>query len=80
MHPPTILRITYMFAHPAVPSFKGIWRSEITSALTQKDAKIYGHLKIALAERFREDRSAYNTAKGEFVVELTSRAIVIQKK
>jgi len=39
-----------------------------------------GHLKIALAERFREDRSAYNTAKGEFVVELTSRAIVIQKK
>jgi len=45
-----------------------------------KDAKIYGDLKIALAERFREDRSAYNTAKGEFVVELTSRAIVIQKK
>src|SRR5947199_695463 len=45
-----------------------------------KDAKIYGDLKITLAERFREDRSAYNTAKGEFVVELTSRAIVIQKK
>lgn len=40
-----------------------------------KDAKIYGDLKIALAERFREDRSAYNTAKGEFVEELTSRAM-----
>ncbi len=40
-----------------------------------KDAKIYGDLKIALAERFREDRSAYSTAKGEFVAELTSRAM-----
>ncbi len=45
-----------------------------------KDAKIYGDLKIELAERFREDRSAYNTAKGEFVAELTSRAIASQKK
>jgi GrpB-like predicted nucleotidyltransferase (UPF0157 family) len=45
-----------------------------------KDAKIYGDLKIALAERFREDRSAYNTAKTEFVAELTSRAIAAQKK
>jgi GrpB-like predicted nucleotidyltransferase (UPF0157 family) len=44
-----------------------------------KDAKIYGDLKIALAERFREDRSAYNTAKGEFVEELTSRGIRAQK-
>jgi GrpB-like predicted nucleotidyltransferase (UPF0157 family) len=45
-----------------------------------KDAKIYGDMKIALAERFREDRSAYNTAKTEFVSELTSRAIAAQKK
>jgi GrpB-like predicted nucleotidyltransferase (UPF0157 family) len=44
------------------------------------DARSYGDLKIALAERFREDRSAYNAAKGEFVGELTSRAIVAQKK
>ena len=40
-----------------------------------KDARIYGDLKIALAERFREDRSAYSTAMGEFVAELTSRAM-----
>jgi len=45
-----------------------------------KDAKIYGDLKIALAKRFREDRSAYMTAKGEFVAELTSRAIATQKQ
>lgn len=45
-----------------------------------KDAKIYGDLKIALAERFREDRPAYNTAKTEFVTELTSRAIAAQRK
>jgi GrpB-like predicted nucleotidyltransferase (UPF0157 family) len=45
-----------------------------------KDAKIYGDLKIALAERFREDRPAYNTAKGEFVTGLTSRAIATQRK
>jgi GrpB-like predicted nucleotidyltransferase (UPF0157 family) len=45
-----------------------------------KDAKIYGDLKIALAERFRQDRSAYNTAKSEFVEELTSRAIAAQRK
>jgi GrpB-like predicted nucleotidyltransferase (UPF0157 family) len=45
-----------------------------------KDAKMYGDLKIALAERFREDRSAYNTAKGEFVTELTSRAIRYSEK
>jgi GrpB-like predicted nucleotidyltransferase (UPF0157 family) len=44
------------------------------------DARSYGDLKIALAERFREDRSAYNAAKGEFVGELTSRAIAAQKK
>jgi len=31
-----------------------------------KDAKVYDDLKIELAERFREDRSAYNDAKGEF--------------
>ena len=45
-----------------------------------KDAKIYGDLKITLAERFREDRSAYNNAKSEFVTELTNRAIATQKK
>jgi GrpB-like predicted nucleotidyltransferase (UPF0157 family) len=44
------------------------------------DARSYGDLKIALAERFREDRCAYNAAKGEFVGELTSRAIAAQKK
>jgi GrpB-like predicted nucleotidyltransferase (UPF0157 family) len=45
-----------------------------------KDAKIYSDLKIALAERFREDRSAYTAAKGEFVAELTSRALDTRKK
>jgi len=45
-----------------------------------KEARIYGDLKIAIAERFREDRPAYSTAKGEFVAELTSRAIATQKK
>jgi GrpB-like predicted nucleotidyltransferase (UPF0157 family) len=45
-----------------------------------KDANIYADLKIALAERFPEDRSAYNTAKGEFVEAETGRAIAGQKK
>jgi GrpB-like predicted nucleotidyltransferase (UPF0157 family) len=45
-----------------------------------EEAKIYGDLKIALAERFREDRPAYNTAKGGLVAELTSRAIHISEK
>ena len=45
-----------------------------------KNAEIYGDLKKALAERYREDRSAYNTAKTEFVADLTSRAIATQKK
>ena len=40
-----------------------------------EDAKIYGELKRALAQRFRDDRSGYNTAKSEFVEEFTSRAI-----
>jgi GrpB-like predicted nucleotidyltransferase (UPF0157 family) len=40
-----------------------------------EDAKIYGDLKIALTQRFREDRPAYNAAKSEFVMEMTSRAI-----
>ncbi|HTC95355.1 MAG TPA: GrpB family protein [Terriglobales bacterium] len=44
------------------------------------DAKIYAGLKIALAQRFCEDRSAYNAAKTEFVLELTQRAIAAQKK
>ena len=59
-------------------SFEGTWRLENLRA-HPKDAKIYGDLKIALAKRFREN-PAYNTAKGEFVAELTSRAIVTQKK
>jgi GrpB-like predicted nucleotidyltransferase (UPF0157 family) len=45
-----------------------------------EDAKIYGNLKIALAGRFREDRVAYNNAKGEFVEERTSRALAAQKQ
>jgi GrpB-like predicted nucleotidyltransferase (UPF0157 family) len=45
-----------------------------------KDAKIYGDLKMVLAERFREDRSAYVIAKGEFVAGLTIRAVAAQKK
>jgi GrpB-like predicted nucleotidyltransferase (UPF0157 family) len=45
-----------------------------------KDSKIYGDLKIALAQRFREDRSAYNNAKTGFVEELTSRAMAAPKK
>jgi GrpB-like predicted nucleotidyltransferase (UPF0157 family) len=45
-----------------------------------KDAKIYAELKLALAQRFRDDRPAYNAAKTEFVTELTSRAIAAQKK
>jgi len=45
-----------------------------------QDAKIYGDLKRALAEQYWEDRSAYNSAKTGFVVELTSRAIATQKK
>jgi GrpB-like predicted nucleotidyltransferase (UPF0157 family) len=45
-----------------------------------QDAKIYGDLKIAFAQQFREDRAAYNTAKTEFVAELTGRAMAAQKK
>jgi GrpB-like predicted nucleotidyltransferase (UPF0157 family) len=41
-----------------------------------QDAKIYGELKRALTTQFREDRPAYVNAKGEFVEELTSRAIL----
>jgi hypothetical protein len=33
-----------------------------------------------LAERFREDRSAFNAAKSEFVEELTSRAMRYPEK
>lgn len=40
-----------------------------------KDAEAYGDLKRALAERFRDNREAYNDAKGDFVRELTSRAL-----
>jgi GrpB-like predicted nucleotidyltransferase (UPF0157 family) len=44
------------------------------------EAKLYGDLKITLAERFRDDRAAYNAAKTEFVLELTSRALDGLKK
>jgi GrpB-like predicted nucleotidyltransferase (UPF0157 family) len=40
-----------------------------------QDAKVYGELKRALASQFREDRPGYVNAKGEYVEELTSRAI-----
>jgi GrpB-like predicted nucleotidyltransferase (UPF0157 family) len=45
-----------------------------------KDVKIYSNLKLALVERFREDREAYNNAKTEFVMELTRRALATQKQ
>jgi GrpB-like predicted nucleotidyltransferase (UPF0157 family) len=38
------------------------------------DAKRYGDLKLALAERFRKDRLAYTEAKTEFIVQMTDRA------
>ena len=40
-----------------------------------EEAQIYGDLKMALAERFRDDWPAYVTAKSEFVNQLTSVAI-----
>src|SRR5579864_4394673 len=45
-----------------------------------EEAKVYGDLKIALAQRFREDRSAYNAAKSEFVEELTGLAMRYSEK
>jgi GrpB-like predicted nucleotidyltransferase (UPF0157 family) len=39
-----------------------------------REAKIYANLKITLAERFRDDRPAYNDGKTEFVNGLLSRA------
>jgi GrpB-like predicted nucleotidyltransferase (UPF0157 family) len=45
-----------------------------------KDVKIYAELKLSLAQRYRDDRPAYNAAKTEFVTELTRRAIADQKK
>jgi GrpB-like predicted nucleotidyltransferase (UPF0157 family) len=45
-----------------------------------KDAKNNGDLKIALAGRSREDRSAYNNAKTEFVTALTDRALAAKKE
>jgi GrpB-like predicted nucleotidyltransferase (UPF0157 family) len=38
-----------------------------------EDAKRYGDLKLELAKRFRDDRSAYNNAKTEFVAKVTRR-------
>jgi GrpB-like predicted nucleotidyltransferase (UPF0157 family) len=45
-----------------------------------EDARVYGDLKIALSERFRDDRTGYMNAKAEFVEDLTSRAIAGQKR
>ena len=45
-----------------------------------KEAKVYGELKITLAQRFREDRAAYNLAKTEFVLDLTNRALAAQTR
>jgi GrpB-like predicted nucleotidyltransferase (UPF0157 family) len=42
------------------------------------DARIYGDLKLALADEFRDNRSAYLAAKGQFVAELTNLAIFVQ--
>jgi hypothetical protein len=39
VRPAAILRITFTFAHRAAPSFKGMWRSETTSALTDRTPK-----------------------------------------
>ena len=44
------------------------------------EAKAYGDLKISLAARFSEDRSAYIAGKDRFVAELTRRAVAAQKK
>jgi hypothetical protein len=55
-------------------------RKEHKETTKRLQAEIYGDLKIALAKRFREDRPGYMTAKGEFVAELTSRAIATQKQ
>jgi len=45
-----------------------------------EDRKAYSDLKIALAERFRKDRAAYNDAKAEFVAGISSRAILKQNR
>jgi putative lipase involved disintegration of autophagic bodies len=54
--------------------------SEITSAVTRRMPKSTVTSRSQLAERFREDRTAYNTAKGEFVAELTNWAIRYSEK
>ncbi|MZQ86578.1 GrpB family protein [Paenibacillus sp. 5J-6] len=38
-----------------------------------EDAKRYGSLKMALAERFSNDRAAYTLAKSDFVLEILQR-------
>ena len=45
-----------------------------------EDAKAYGELKMALAERFRKDRAAYQDAKAEFVAGISSRAMAMQNR
>jgi len=45
-----------------------------------EDARVYGDLKMALSERFRDDRTGYMNAKAEFVEDLTSKAIAGQKR
>lgn len=39
-----------------------------------EDSKIYGDLKLKLAQQFRNERSAYTNAKSEFVKEILKRA------
>lgn len=40
----------------------------------QRDAEAYAELKRTLADKFRNDREAYNEAKGEFVRTILRRA------
>jgi len=39
-----------------------------------EDAKLYGDLKLELAQRFRNDRTAYSNSKSDFVKEILKRA------
>jgi GrpB-like predicted nucleotidyltransferase (UPF0157 family) len=44
-----------------------------------KEAKAYAELKRTLALRFRENRTEYNTGKGEFVEEIVRRATAMNE-
>ena len=43
------------------------------------DAKAYGELKLALAAKFRDDRTAYLAGKDGFITELTKRALTMER-